>query len=98
MIATKGKASFRHAETAEVYEIHADQVDFEFTSVQERNMGPETEHSAEVDHPKLGLIRWTLWEYPMGIVNLTETDHDPHELLENFSFELQDEQSADYDD
>lgn len=98
MIEKRGKVRFRHADTAQVYEIHADEIDFEAVSAHERDMGQETEHSAEVNHPKLGLLRWILWEYPVGVVNDRDTEHGQHELLEDIGLEFRDEPPTDDDD
>ena len=91
MVYVRGKARIRHAETAEIYEIGADQIDFEAVGSHERGMGPETTYSAIMDHPQLGQLVWDLWEYPVGAENHRETDVGPHELLENIDFGLRHE-------
>ena len=97
MIYVRGKARIRHAETAEIYEIDADQIEFETVASDERGMGPQTTYSAVVDHPELGQLVWDLWEYPMGTENHRETDIGTHELLDNFDFGLQHEPPDDDD-
>ena len=97
MVYVRGKARIRHAETAEIYEIDADQIDFAEMDSDERSMGPETAYSAIVDHPQLGQLVWDLWEYPVGAENHRETDVGPHELLENIEFGLQHEPPEDDD-
>ena len=91
MVYVRGKARIRHADTAEIYEIGPDQIDFAVIGSNERNMGPETVYSAVVDHPQLGQLVWDLWEYPIGADNHRDTDVGPHELLENIDFGLQHE-------
>lgn len=91
MVYVRGRARIRHDETAEIYEIGADQIDFEAVGSHERGMGPETAYSATVDHPQLGQLLWNLWEYPVGVENLRETDVGTHELLEDIDFGLQHE-------
>ena len=73
MVYVQGTARIRHAETAEIYEIDADQIDFEAVASDERGMGPETTYSAVVVHPQLGQLLWNLWEYPVGAENHRET-------------------------
>ena len=89
MVHVRGKARIRHAETGEIYEIDADQIEFVEIGSDERAMGPETAYSAIVDHPQLGQLVWDLWEYPVGAENHREADVGPHELLENIDFGLQ---------
>ena len=91
MVYVQGKARIRHAETAVIYEIDADQIDFEAVASDERGMGPETTYSAVVLHPQLGQLLWNLWEYPVGAENQRESDVGPHELLEDIDFGLQHE-------
>lgn len=91
MVYVRGKARIRHADSAEIYEIGADQIEFAVIGGDERNMGPETVYSAVVDHPQLGQLVWDLWEYPIGADNHRDTDVGPHELLENIDFGLQHE-------
>ena len=88
MVHVHGKARIRHAETGEVYEITPDMIDFQSVGSEERSMGAETTYSAVVDHPQLGQLVWSIWEYPEGAENDRETDVGQHELLENVDFEL----------
>ena len=91
MVYVQGTARIRHAETAQIHEIDADQIDFEAVASDERGMGPETTYSAVVHHPQLGRLLWNLWEYPIGAENHRETDIGLHKLLENIDFGLQQE-------
>lgn len=95
MIYVQGTARIRHAESAEIYEIGADEIEFAEIGGEERGMGPETAYSAMVDHPQLGRLVWGLWEYPVGAENYRETDVGPHQLLENIEFGLQHEAPED---
>ncbi len=97
MVYVRGKARVRDAETAEIYEIGADQIDFAEIGSDERGMGTETAYSAIVDHPQLGQLVWELSEYPVGSENHRETDVGPHELLDNVDFGLQHEPPDDDD-
>ncbi|MEQ9518550.1 MAG: hypothetical protein RLN89_03825 [Parvibaculum sp.] len=106
MVHVHGKARIRHAETGEVFEITPDMIDFQSVGSEERSMGAETTYSAVVDHPQLGQLIWSIWEYPEGAENDRETDVGQHELLENVDFELgqgpfdesEDDDSDDADD
>jgi hypothetical protein len=95
-VAANGIARIRHASTGEVYEIDADELDFQVIGADERNMGPEVYHQADLEHPALGKLVWGLWEYPIGIENMQETDVGEHELLEDISYGLRHE--PDYDE
>ena len=91
MVYVNGTAHIRHAQSGQVYEIDADMLDFESVSSEERSMGPETAYSAVVEHPELGQLTWSIWEYPIGAENYRETDVGPHELLNNLEFGLEHE-------
>ena len=95
MIYVRGKARIRHSVTGQTYEIGSDQIDFDAVDGRERSMGPETEYSATVDHPQLGQLAWSLWEYPVGVENRRETDVDTHGLLKDIDFGLQHEPADD---
>ena len=97
MINVRGKARIRHDETAEIYEIDADEVEFQQIGIDERGMGLARHHSAVVEHPQLGQIVWTLWEYPTWIEYFRETDVGPHELLGDVDFGLRQAQPEDDD-
>jgi len=88
-IHTSGTARIRHRDTGEIFEIGADELDWDAVGSEERSMGPETTYMAAVDHPELGQISWTLWEYPMGAENDRETNVNNHELIENLRFSLE---------
>ena len=51
-------------------------------------MGAEYAHIAVCEHPELGQITWTLWEYPVGVENHWQTHVGDHELLENIEYSL----------
>ena len=91
MVYVRGKVRVRHADSGEIHEIGADEIEFDAVASDERRMGPETTYSAVVHHPELGQLCWNLWEYPIGAENHWETDVGPHELLENVHFGLQQE-------
>lgn len=84
--AVSGIARIQHVNAGEVFEIDPDELDFEAIGADERNMGKEIHHQAELEHPKLGTLIWGLWEYPVGFENMTETEIGPHTLLENIDY------------
>ncbi|WP_170326734.1 hypothetical protein [Ruegeria arenilitoris] len=87
-IEATGSAIIRHAGTGEDYEIGADELEWELVSSQERGMGTETLYGATIYHPELGLLQWSISEYPPGAENYTMSDFGDHETLTNFSIEL----------
>ncbi|MGH1352776.1 MAG: hypothetical protein ACRBBN_18515 [Methyloligellaceae bacterium] len=91
MVYSRGKARIKHAETGKIYEINGGQLSFEIVGVDERGMGAETTYSALLDHPDLGQLTWSLWEYPVGAENYRETDVGIHQLLEDIEYGLQHE-------
>lgn len=88
-IFSRGAARIRHAETGEIYEVPANELEWAEFASDERQMGPEIGYSAAVEHPALGLLTWELWEYPLGAENMKETHVNGHELLANIDFGLQ---------
>ncbi|MCS6624948.1 hypothetical protein N0B44_18705 [Roseibacterium beibuensis] len=89
-INASGVALIRHADTGEVYRIEPDELDWDEVAGDERQMGVEVAHEATINHPELGLLSWTLWEYPLGMENDREVDIGPHQMLEAFQFDLAD--------
>ena len=57
----------------------------------ERQMGPEIAYEAVLEHPLLGLLTWSAWEYPVGLLNFTTYDVGPHHLETDFTFYLEHE-------
>lgn len=97
----KGVTRIKHAKTGEVYDISADELDWDAIGSNERQMGPETHYQAALEHPQLGLITWNIWEYPIGGENMQETDVGEHVLIENLDYGLQhgpDDEEWDEDD
>ncbi|HYG26823.1 MAG TPA: hypothetical protein VD906_07940, partial [Caulobacteraceae bacterium] len=90
-INASGVARIRHADTGEVYTIETDELDWDTVAADERQMGTEVAHAATIDHPELGQLTWTLWEYPLGMENDREVDIGPHQMLETFRLSLGDD-------
>ncbi|MGH0244409.1 hypothetical protein [Sinorhizobium meliloti] len=54
-------------------------------------MGEELHYRATVDHPELGELSWSLWEYPVGAQNNAFTDSNGHEIVEDLHYWLESE-------
>jgi len=87
----RGTAKIAHKETGETFKIERDELDWQCVESQERAMGRERHHQAEVDHPTLGPLSWSLWEYPEGTQDRRETNCNDHTVIEDFDFRLEDE-------
>lgn len=85
---SRGTAEIRHHVTGVVYEIDAEDLEWEQNGGDERGMGPETRYEAVVEHPELGTLTWAIWEYPVGAYNRDDTDVGPHEVVSNFDLGL----------
>ncbi|MFK4489567.1 hypothetical protein [Bradyrhizobium sp. USDA 336] len=95
IVECKGTARIQHKSTGEIYEIESDELDWDAVSSDERQMGPETEYQAVIDHPALGMLRWSLWEYPVGMENDRETDAQGHKVIKDFEYGLEHEPDLD---
>lgn len=93
----RGSATIEHGETAEKFQIYNDELEWEPISGSERSMGQETIHQALVEHDELGELRWTVTEYPVGAVNLKETDAGKHRVVSDFDYGLEHEPNFDDD-
>ncbi len=87
-ISCTGTAIIESAATGVQYRIDADLLDWEAAGGHERQMGPETQHQARLEHDQLGLLEWTLWEYPVGAQNMKSTEVSVHRLIQDFEIEL----------
>ena len=85
----RGVARIRHASSGKIFEIEADELDWDAVGSDERQMGSEIHYEAVVDHPELGELTWGLWEYPVGIENYHNTDVGKHEVVEDFDYGLE---------
>lgn len=91
IIRKSGQAKVQHVNTGKVYFIDSDEIDFEVTASDERQMGVETIYSATIEHPELGELSWTLAEYPVGAENFHETNVGLHKLLQDIDYSLEHE-------
>jgi hypothetical protein len=53
-------------------------------------------YQATLEHSALGLLSWSLWEYPVGVENYRETDLNGHEVVEDFDYGLGHEPDRDW--
>jgi hypothetical protein len=91
----RGIARIRHGKTGDIYEIESDELDWDAAGADERQMGLETRYEAVVEHPELGRLTWSLWEYPVGVENHNQTDVGEHRLVEDLEYGLEHEPEAD---
>ena len=83
----KGTARIKHKMTGTIFEIESDELQWD-GSADERQMGPEIRHQAQIAHPELGELTWSLWEYPEGVENFRESKVNGHEIIEDFDYGL----------
>ncbi|EXI84546.1 MAG: hypothetical protein AW11_03843 [Candidatus Accumulibacter regalis] len=85
----KGMARIRDRTTGLIYEIESHELDWDTVGGDERQMGPELHYEASIEHPELGMLTWSLWEYPQGVENCHQTNISNHELIEDFDYGLE---------
>lgn len=92
-----GLARIRHKTTGIIYELKSEKLDWDQVDADERAMGSELRYEAALEHPELGLLVWSLWEYPIGIENYHETNAGGHKIIEDFNYGLEPDGSYVYD-
>ena len=85
-IIASGEALLSSAVDGIVHPISADDLDWEITGSDDRQMGMEILHQADFEHPELGRLAWTISEYPAEFLNFVTHDMNGHLLLEDFDF------------
>lgn len=85
----KGEARIRHHTTGEIYLVESDELEWDAVGDEERQMGPKVHYEAMVEHAALGVLTWSLWEYPIGIEDYHETNVGPHEVIADFDYGLE---------
>lgn len=86
-ITPTGQAIIRSSDDGQRYVIDAKELDWYQVSADERAMGPDIEYFGDIDHPELGTLSWSVWEYPVGMLNNTNEDTNGHTLEKNFTFD-----------
>jgi hypothetical protein len=87
-----GKARIRHEQTGKVHAIRSEELNWDLVGGDERQMGQENHYQAVIEHSHLGVLRWSLWEYPVGIENYRDSDVGKHQIIEDFDYGLQHEE------
>ncbi len=96
-ITPTGQAVIRSKDDEQSYVIQAKDLDWNQVSADEREMGLEVEYFGEIEHPELGRLTWSVWEYPIGMFNDSDQDVNGHTLEANFDFDPQFENDEDWD-
>ncbi len=91
IIQADGAATIVHAVTGKIYHIDADELDWDSTGGSAHQMGPQIEYQATLEHPALGTLTWSVWEYPAGALNYTTYDIGPHRLDQDFTISFKEE-------
>ncbi len=86
-ITPTGQAVIKSKDDGQSYVVKANDLDWNQVSADERNMGSEIQYLGHVEHPELGTLSWSAWEYPVGMFNDSDQDINGHELETNFTFE-----------
>lgn len=98
IIYARGIAIIEHRDSGEQFKIYEDELDWNPVSGDDRGMGPETIYEASVEHDELGVLRWTISEYPAGAENFKETNVGVHRVIKDFDYGLEHEPEFDDDD
>jgi len=85
----EGRARIRHRISGEIHDIDWEDLDWDVVGSEDRGMGAENHHEAVLEHPDLGVLKWGLWEYPLGVENREHTDVGAHEIVEDFVYGLE---------
>lgn len=97
-ISPTGQATIRSKDDEQSYVIQARDIEWNQVGADERQMGQEVQYLGEIDHPALGILTWSVWEYPIGMFNHSDQDVNGHTLEANFTFDPQFEKDEDWDD
>lgn len=95
-IVVEGEALISSASDGVVHSITAEELDWQVVGSDNRQMGVEVLHQADIIHPELGHLSWTISEYPTEMLNHVTHDTNGHFLLEDFDFSVRFE--PEYDD
>jgi hypothetical protein len=85
----RGYARIRSKATGSVLDVERNEINWGITIADEREMGSEICYKGVVEHPELGRLAWSVWEYPKGIESRRHTDVGEHELVEDFEYGLE---------
>lgn len=96
-IVPTGHATIRSKDDGQSYVIQASDIEWNQVSANERQMGLEVLYLGEIEHPVLGSLTWSVWEYPIGMFNNSDQDINGHALESNLTFNPHFENDADWD-
>ncbi|HTK84040.1 MAG TPA: hypothetical protein VL625_03045 [Patescibacteria group bacterium] len=85
-VVTKGTAIIIDKNTGETFEIQSDELDWQPENAAMPGTEPGQRHIAQIDHPVLGTLIWSIWEYPGTSENIRETDPNGHSLEQDFEY------------
>jgi len=91
-----GKATYKCEKCGAKHFLHDEDFRFEAESGSDRSMGEEVQYCYELDEPCHNCnneirLRFEVWEYPTGIINMTNEDASGAEILES-DFDIYHEQ------
>jgi len=95
-VEASGTTIIEHKDTSVRYEIDAEDVYWDLVDASDRSMGSELRYEGTIEHPELGVLTWSLWEYPVGIQNYKDRDIGDHQIIQEFEFGL--EHEPDYEE
>ena len=93
-----GTAVIEHQSTGKQFEIASSELNFEIESIENRSSGVETHYQARVEHDRLGLMTWDLWEYPEDVFRERDYDVKGHKIITNFKWGLENIEEINYDE
>jgi len=88
-IVTAGSARIRNKDTGTLHEFNALLLDWDTVSGDEEQMGTRTQWEAQLEDDELGVLTWTLWEYPPGALEFIDHDMNGHELVRDFDIAIE---------
>ncbi len=94
MLIVEGVATLKSLTTGEEFTVDSSDLDFEIRGSDERGMGPEALHMADIDFDDTddGTIscEWTVSEYPVGVLNHVSHTVRGCEVVKDFTFSIED--------
>lgn len=90
----KGRALIIDKNSGETFQITSEELDWEPFEVLESRNGEAQRHEARIDHPVLGTLTWTIWEFPEGVERMRATNSNEHEVQRDFEYGLVNEHHA----
>lgn len=95
IISTSGSAKIQHNITKQIFIIEIDELEWDLVTSDERQMGQYVQYEAQVEHEDLGILKWELHEYPLGVQDYRNTDVGEHHLIRDLNYKLTNEPNFD---